>query len=134
MSGSRSQAPSTLSRFISGSPMPMNTRWSTSSLRRKCSAWSRISDVVRLRPNFIVPVAQKVQVSGQPDCDDTHSDRRPSRKRISTASSGRPSPVRSSTFSVPSEASASCSTASDDSGTRSASSARSDSGRLVISS
>ena len=49
------------------------------SLRLKCSAWSRISDVVRLRPNFIVPVAQNVHVSGQPDWDETHSDRRPSR-------------------------------------------------------
>ena len=38
-------------------------------MRRKCSAWSRISDAVRLRPNFIEPVAQNVQVSGQPDCE-----------------------------------------------------------------
>ena len=79
MSGSRSQAASTLSRFIIGSPMPMKTQWSTVSMRRKCSAWSRISHAVRLRPNFIVPVAQNVQVSGQPDCEDTHSERRPSR-------------------------------------------------------
>ena len=48
-------------------------------MRRKCSAWSRISDAVRLRPNFIGPVAQNVQVSGQPDCDETQSERRPSR-------------------------------------------------------
>ena len=78
-SGSRSQAASTLSRLISGSPIPMKTAWLTSSLRRKCSAWSRISDAVRLRPNFIVPVAQKVQVSGQPDWLDRQSERRPSR-------------------------------------------------------
>ena len=78
-SGSRSQAPSTLSRLSSGSPIPMKTTWLTSSLRRKCSAWSRISDAVRLRPNFIVPVAQKVQVSGQPDWLDRQSERRPSR-------------------------------------------------------
>ena len=58
-SGRRSQAASTWSRFIIGSPMPMNTQWSTSSMRRKCSAWSRISRAVRLRPNFIEPVAQK---------------------------------------------------------------------------
>ena len=78
-SGSRSHAPSTESSAIIGSPMPMNTRWSTGSMRRKCSTWSRISDVVRLRPNFIVPVAQNVQVSGQPDCDETQTERRPSR-------------------------------------------------------
>ena len=57
--------------------MPMKTAWSTGSMRRKCSAWSRISEAVRLRPNFIVPVAQNVHVSGQPDCDDRHSERRP---------------------------------------------------------
>ena len=77
-SGSRSQASSTWSRFIIGSPMPMNTAWSTGSMRRKCSAWSRISLAVRLRPNFIGPVAQKVHVSGQPDCEERQSERRPS--------------------------------------------------------
>ena len=79
MSGNRSHAASTLSMFMSGSPMPMNTAWFTASLRRKWSAWSRISDAVRLRPNFMVPVAQNVQVSGQPDWLETHSERRPSR-------------------------------------------------------
>ena len=59
--------------------MPMNTQWFTGSERRKCSAWSRISQAVRLRPKRIVPVAQKLQVSGQPDCEETHSERRPSR-------------------------------------------------------
>ncbi len=59
--------------------MPMNTAWLTGSTRRKWSAWSRISDAVRLRPNFIWPVAQNVHVSGQPDCDDRQSERRPSR-------------------------------------------------------
>ena len=59
--------------------MPMNTQWSTGSIRRKWSAWSRISEAVRLRPNRICPVAQKVQVSGQPDCDETQIERRPSR-------------------------------------------------------
>ena len=78
-SGRRSQAPSTFSRFIIGSPMPMNTAWSTFSMRRKCSAWSTISPAVRLRPNFIDPVAQNVHVSGQPDWEDRHSERRPSR-------------------------------------------------------
>jgi hypothetical protein len=79
MSGRRSHAASTLSRFISGSPMPMKTAWFTGSFLRKWSAWSRISEAVRLRPNFIVPVAQNVHVSGQPDWLETHSERRPSR-------------------------------------------------------
>ncbi len=78
-SGSFLDAASTWSRFIIGSPMPMNTRWSTGSMRRKCSTWSRISAAVRLRPNFIVPVAQNVHVSGQPDCEETQIERRPSR-------------------------------------------------------
>jgi hypothetical protein len=78
-SGSRRAAPSTASIFIIGSPMPMNTTWSMVSLRRKCNAWSRISHAVRLRPNFIWPVAQNVHVSGQPLCDETHTERRPSR-------------------------------------------------------
>ena len=64
--------------FIVGSPMPMKTRWLTASMRRRCSAWSRISSAVRLRPNFILPVAQNVQVSGQPDCEETQIERRPS--------------------------------------------------------
>jgi hypothetical protein len=78
-SGRRSHAARTLSRFMSGSPMPMKTAWLTGSTLRKWSAWSRISDAVRLRPNFILPVAQKVQVSGQPDWLDRQSERRPSR-------------------------------------------------------
>ena len=105
-SGSRSQAASTLSRFMSGSPMPMNTAWESRAspgsatgavmapvalrgrdrgprrgliLRRKWSAWSRISEAVRLRPKRIVAVAQKVHVSGQPDWLDAQSERRPSR-------------------------------------------------------
>ncbi len=65
--------------FIVGSPIPMKTTWSTSSRRRKCRAWSRISSALRLRANFIWPVAQKVQVSGQPDCEETQTERRPSR-------------------------------------------------------
>ncbi len=82
-SGSRSHAASTLSRLSIGSPMPMNTQLVTpcgaDSRRRKCSAWSTISDAVRLRANFIWPVAQKVHVSGQPDCEETQIERRPSR-------------------------------------------------------
>jgi hypothetical protein len=79
MSGKRSHAASTLPRFMSGSPIPMKTAWLTASLRRKCSAWSRISDAVRLRPKRMAPVAQKVHVNGQPDWLDTHRERRPSR-------------------------------------------------------
>ena len=48
-------------------------------MRRKCSTWSRISDARRLRPKRIAPVAQKVQVSGQPDWEETQTERRPSR-------------------------------------------------------
>ena len=48
-------------------------------MRRKCRTWSRISSAVRLRPNFIAPVAQNVQVSGQPDWLETQTERRPSR-------------------------------------------------------
>ena len=59
--------------------MPMKTQWSTASSRRKWSAWSRISETVRLRPKRIAPVAQNVHVSGQPDCDETQIERRPSR-------------------------------------------------------
>ena len=36
-------------------------------------------DDVRFLPKRIAPVAQNEQVSGQPDWDDRHSDRRPSR-------------------------------------------------------
>ena len=63
MSGSRRQASITASRFIIGSPMPMKTAWSTRSMRRKNRAWSRISEAVRLRPNFIV--ARGAERAGQ---------------------------------------------------------------------
>ena len=59
--------------------MPMKTAWLTAAVRRKWSAWSRISELVRLRPKRMLPVAQKVQVSGQPDWLDRQSERRPSR-------------------------------------------------------
>ena len=59
--------------------MPMNTRWFTGSMRRKWSTWSRISDAFRLRPKRIWPVAQNVQVSGHPDCEETQTDLLPSR-------------------------------------------------------
>ncbi len=34
---------------------------------------------LRLRPKRICPVAQKVQVRGHPDCEDRHTELRPSR-------------------------------------------------------
>ena len=87
-----------------------------------------------MRPKRIWPVAQNRQVSGQPDCDDRQSDRRPSRKRISTASTGRPSWVENSALTVPSEEWASCSSVSVENGTASVNALRSVSGRLVIAS
>jgi hypothetical protein len=68
-----------------GSPMPMNTAWSIASRRRKCRAWSRISPAVRLRPNRIWPVAQNVQVSGQPDWEERHNERRPATRPARSA-------------------------------------------------
>ena len=62
----------------SGCPLTC-TFCATGSMRLKWSTWSRISLAVRLRPNFIAPVAQNVHVSGQPDCEETQIDRRPSR-------------------------------------------------------
>ena len=38
-----------------------------------------LPDAVRLRRKRIWPVAQNVQVSGQPDCEERQSERRPSR-------------------------------------------------------
>jgi hypothetical protein len=38
-----------------------------------------ISEAVRFRPKRIVPVAQNVHVSGQPDWAERQRDRRPSR-------------------------------------------------------
>jgi hypothetical protein len=112
----------------------MNTQWSSGSRRRKCSAWSRISAAVRFRPKRICPVAQNEHVSGQPDCDDTQIDRRPSPKRIRTASTGLPSDVRKSAFTVPSRETASRSSASVEKGTLSASASRSAAGTFVIAS
>ena len=64
---------------MKGSPIPMKTRWFTGCVRRKWSTWSRISHAERFRPKAIRPVAQNVHVSGQPDCDETQTERRPSR-------------------------------------------------------
>jgi hypothetical protein len=57
----------------------MKTAWFTSSRRRKWSAWSTISYGVKFRPKRIVPVAQNVHVSGQPDWAERQSERRPTR-------------------------------------------------------
>ena len=54
-SGSRSQAASTLSMFIVGSPIPMKTTWSISSIRRKWSAWSRISSTPEVAAELHLP-------------------------------------------------------------------------------
>ena len=62
-----------------GSPMPMNTQCVSSSCREKCSAWSMISEALRLRAKRMRPVAQNVQSSGQPDCELTQIERRRSR-------------------------------------------------------
>ncbi len=133
-SGSRRAAARTLSRLSIGSPIPMKTAWSTASTRRKWSAWSRISHGVRLRPNAIAPVAQNVQVSGHPDCEDRQSERRPSRYRIRTASTGCPSCVRNSVFTVPSRDSRCVSTTNVENGTSAARVSRRRAGRFVIAS
>jgi hypothetical protein len=78
-SGRRRAASTTASTLNIGSPIPMNTRWLRGSTRRKWRTWSRISEDVRLRPKRICPVAQNVHVNGQPDCDETQTERRPSR-------------------------------------------------------
>jgi hypothetical protein len=112
----------------------MNTQCVMGSARRKCSAWSSISDAVRLRPKRIEPVAQNVQVSGQPDCEERHTDRRPSRNRISTASTGWPSAVRKSALTVPSRARDSVTSSTDENAISSSSRRRRATGRSVISS
>jgi len=112
----------------------MKTTWSIGSRRRKWSAWSSISEAVRLRRNRIWPVAQNVQVSGQPLCEETQTERLPSRNRIRTASNGRPSPVWNKVLTVPSRDRASCAASSVEIGSLSASRARSGGGTSVISS
>ena len=74
-------ARTTLSKFNSGSPMPIIT---TLVRRRFCAGtlpkwravtqtWPMISAVVRLRLKPCVAVEQNVQLRPQPTCDDTHS-------------------------------------------------------------
>ncbi len=75
-----------------------------------------------------------MQVSGQPDCEETQSERRPSRYRISTASTGWPSAVWKSALTVPSRERASSMTSSVENGTSSVRARRSGAGTFVISS
>ena len=63
-----------------------------------CSA---ISPAARLRPRPMLPVAQKVHASGQPDCDETQTVRR-LRWLIATASTGKPSRLVKRSLMVPS--------------------------------
>ena len=77
MSGSRRHASSTASRFI-GSPIPMNAvvdGIEPPEVERLVDDLSR----GQVAPELHLPVAQNVQVRGQPDCDETQIDRRPSR-------------------------------------------------------
>jgi len=55
--------------------MPMNTTCVTRSPKcsSRCTIWSTISCVARLRANPPFPVAQKVHRIGHPTCDDTHA-------------------------------------------------------------
>src|SRR3546814_19299784 len=74
-------ARTTLSKFISGSPMPIIT--TLVSLRCLCGTlprcfaathtWPMISAVDRLRLKPWVAVEQHWHLSAQPPCDDTHS-------------------------------------------------------------
>ena len=78
-------ARTTLSKFASGSPMPIIT--TLVSLRCWCGTlprwraaihtWPMISAVDRLRLKPWVAVEQNVQLSAQPTCEDTHSVPRP---------------------------------------------------------
>ena len=60
-----------------------------------------ISAVVKLPLKPCLPVAQKLQSSMQPTCEDTHSVLRP-RSGISTLSTQSPPPVRTTHLQVPS--------------------------------
>ena len=85
-----------------GSPIPMKT--AVVDLLDAAEVERLVEDLrgVRFRPKRIDPVAQNVHVSGQPDWDERQRERRPSRYRMSTASTGWPSAVRKSALTVPS--------------------------------
>ena len=78
-------ARTTLSKFASGSPMPIITTlvsrrcWcgTLPSARAATQTWPMISAVDRLRLNPCVAVEQNVQFSAQPTCDDTQRVPRP---------------------------------------------------------
>ncbi len=112
----------------------MKTQWSTGSMRRKWSAWSRISEAVRFGRNasgrFRAERARE-RAAGLGRETDRPA---PVPVGIRTASTSLPSAVWKSVFSVPSRASASRSTSSVEKGTCRVSSARRPAGTFVISS
>ena len=118
-------AVTTLSKFASGSPIPIITTFvigarpcatqgallpSASSVRLACQSWPMISAAVRLRLKPCLPVEQKAQSSAQPACDEMHSVPRSS-SGMYTASTALPRSTSSSHLRVPSGAVASPTTA-----------------------
>jgi hypothetical protein len=105
----RPMARTTLSKFSSGSPMPIMTtlvslRWWCGTLPRCFAAtqtWPMISAVLRLRLKPWVPVEQKVQASPQPTWLDTQSVPRPL-SGMKTHSMALPPSIPSSHLCVPS--------------------------------
>ena len=78
MSGRRSQAASTLSRFMSGSPMPMNTAWLQAP---GAGSAELVEDLGRREIAAEAHRARGAEGAGQQAADwlETHSERRPSR-------------------------------------------------------
>ena len=122
--GSRPQASSTASKFISGSPMPMKTAWLVWPLRRVSTPASRISHGGRFPTKRIEPVAQNVQVSGQPDWELRGTPPPPVAVAHQHRLDRQPSWVRNRALTVPSLERDSRSRARLENGTRSDSSAR----------
>ena len=100
-------AASRLSRFASGSPIPITTMWLIRSVagRRRASrsSCSRISPVVRLRTTPSMPLAQNTHPIAQPTCELMQTVRR-SPSRSMTHSIRCRSWSSSKSFSVPSSA------------------------------
>ena len=64
---------------MNGSPIPMNTAWFDG---LDAAEVERLVEDLRrgqVAAEAHAPVAQNVHVSGQPDCDETQIERRPSR-------------------------------------------------------
>jgi len=93
----------TLSKLSSGSPIPMKTKFVSSSPRTSLrkSAWPVISDGVRFRWNPSSPLAQKAQVNLHPACVDRQTVRL-FPDGMSTASTWNPSGSLKRNFCVPS--------------------------------